>query len=462
MSEDPDFDMKVVKKDTMKERTSGAAAEQDEEPTSGRTLDDLPEIEWVPDDWDLTTIGEVAESVVGGGTPLKSEAKYWGGKIPWASVKDLDGTTADSTEDFITEEGVENSATNLIPSGSIIVSTRMTVGEAFMNLVDMAINQDLKAIRPDQSRSNTYFLTYALRGKDEYLKSLGRGTTVSGITTADLKRTHLSLPPLPEQRKIASVLYAVDQAIQKTEAIIEQATQAQRGLLRELLTEGFNDHETTNAGALGEIPTDWRTEKLGQVADVQRGKFTHRPRNDPDFYDGAYPFIQTGEVVEARGKLTHYSQTLNEKGRGVSKRFDAGTIVITIAGNIGDTAIATFPIYFPDSLVGITAGDEVDPYYLEFFLRSRKKYLNRLATETTQKNLNLSLLRPIDVALPPLSEQREIAGVLKGLDSKIRSEKRYTHQLQSLKRGLMQDLLTGEVRTMDKAIEVLGEVKAHG
>jgi type I restriction enzyme S subunit len=215
------------------------------------------------------------------------------------------------------------------------------------------------------------------------------------------------VPTLPEQRKIASVLYAVDQAIQKTEAIIERDTRAQRGLLRELLSEGFDEHETTRFGALGELPTDWSTAKLDQVADVERGKFTHRPRNDPEFYDGDYPFIQTGEVVEATGELTDYSQTLNEKGRSVSKRFDSGTIIITIAGNIGDTAVATFPVYFPDSLVGVTPSKEVDPYYLEFFLRYRQKYLNRLATETTQKNLNLSLLKPIDIAIPPLEEQRK-------------------------------------------------------
>jgi type I restriction enzyme S subunit len=195
---------------------------------------------------------------------------------------------------------------------------------------------------------------------------------------------------------------------------------------------------------------------------VERGKFTHRPRNDPEFYDGDYPFIQTGEVVEATGELTDYSQTLNEKGRNVSKRFDPGTIILTIAGNIGDTAVATFPVYFPDSLVGVTPNEEVDPYYLEFFLRYRQKYLNRLATETTQKNLNLSLLKPIDIAIPPLEEQRKIASVLKGFDSKVRKERGYKSQLQRLKKGLMQDLLTGEVRTADKAIDVLDEVKAHG
>jgi type I restriction enzyme S subunit len=436
-----------------------------------RSLDYGPIDVSVPEEWEVRSLSEKYDLQRG----VNYSSDYYrepGQGLPFYTLNSVEkggGLKKDSTK-YYDEEEVDERKT--VTAGDILIAnTDLTQDGEIVGYPVVIPEEEKRASFSHHlnklsggGRVNTQYLSYLLQSDFVHRRMIAFscGSTVLNLNSDLLKGLDLALPPLPEQRKIASVLYAVDQAIQKTEAIIEQATQAQRGLLRELLTEGFNDHETTNAGALGEIPTDWRTEKLGQVADVQRGKFTHRPRNDPDFYDGAYPFIQTGEVVEARGKLTHYSQTLNEKGRGVSKRFDAGTIVITIAGNIGDTAIATFPIYFPDSLVGITAGDEVDPYYLEFFLRSRKKYLNRLATETTQKNLNLSLLRPIDVALPPLSEQREIAGVLKGLDSKIRSEKRYTHQLQSLKRGLMQDLLTGEVRTMDKAIEVLGEVKVHG
>ncbi|MDB9253793.1 restriction endonuclease subunit S [Halorubrum ezzemoulense] len=199
-----------------------------------------------------------------------------------------------------------------------------------------------------------------------------------------------------------------------------------------------------------------------KTADVARGKFTHRPRNDPEFYDGEYPFIQTGEVVEAVGELTDFSQTLNEKGRGVSKEFAPGTIIITIAGNIGDTAVATFPVYFPDSLVGITPDEETDERFLEHFLRYRQAFLNRLSTKTTQKNLNLTLLRPIEVVKPPLDEQKKIADTLSTVDNQIKKEKEYKNHLQRLKHGLMQDLLSGTVRTTDTKIEVPEEIAQYG
>lgn len=495
MSDDFDIDMEVVEEDELDDLGAGGASSmerpsrsetkgQDEESSVGADLEVVEANEAdptvsnkevneekktrsrlsdLPDSWSVNQIREIAE-VVGGSTPSTKNEAYWGGDIPWATPTDvtgLRGTTITQTEDTITEEGLDSASTHVLPSYSVLMTSRATIGAYAVNTVPMATNQGFQSLVPGE-RLNTWYLFYPMLREAPYLESLDAGSTFSEVSKRVVEKVDIAVPLLPEQCKIASVLYAVDQVIQKTEAIIDRATQTQRGLLRELLTKGFDGRETMHAGALGEIPTDWRSAKLSQVADVQRGKFTHRPRNDPEFYDGAHPFIQTGEVVEARGKLTDYSQTLNEKGRGVSKRFDPGTIIITIAGNIGDTAIATFPVYFPDSLVGITPSDEVVPHYLEFFLRSRKKYLNRLATETTQKNLNLSLLRPIDVILPPLKEQRQIAGVLKDLDSKVRAERQYKHQLQRLKKGLMQDLLTGEVRTADKAIEVLDEVKAHG
>ena len=126
--------------------------------------------------------------------------------------------------------------------------------------------------------------------------------------------------------------------------------------------------------------------RLGDVATVERGKFAHRPRNEPRFYGGAIPFIQTGDVVKAIGEIREHSQTLNELGLSISKLFPAGTIIITIAANIGETAIASYPVAFPDSLVGITPKG-IDGSFLEYFLRIRKPYLNELAPESAQKNI---------------------------------------------------------------------------
>ena len=123
--------------------------------------------------------------------------------------------------------------------------------------------------------------------------------------------------------------------------------------------------------------------RLGDVANIERGKFAHRPRNEPRF-TGRNPFIQTADVVKATGEIRDHSQTLNELGLSISKLIPVGTIVITIAANIGETAITSYPVAFPDSLVGISP-NRIDTTFLEYFLRTRKPYLNETAPESAQK-----------------------------------------------------------------------------
>jgi len=324
-------------------------------------------------------------------------------------------------------------------------------------------NEHLFTLRADSSINPPYLFYFLLSHRGwKQINGTITGSAQEGINRGFTGKVDVQYPQLPEQRKIATVLYTVDRAIEKTKEIIEQTEKIGRGLRQSLFTEGYYEHKTEQYGTLGEVPVSWEKTRLYKIADVARGKFTHRPRNDPEFYDGEYPFIQTGEVVEAVGELTDFSQTLNEKGRGVSKEFAPGTIIITIAGNIGDTAVATFPVYFPDSLVGITPDEETDERFLEHFLRYRQAFLNRLSTKTTQKNLNLTLLRPIEVVKPPLNEQKEIADTLSTVDNQIKKEKEYKKHLQHLKRGLMQDLLPGTVRTTDTNIEVPEEITKHG
>lgn len=155
--------------------------------------------------------------------------------------------------------------------------------------------------------------------------------------------------------------------------------------------------------------------KLGEVVKMQRGRFGHRPRNDPRFFGGEYPFIQTGNVVEAsrtNAKIS-YTQTLNELGLLTSRLFQPDALVITIAANIGDTAILDYPACFPDSLVSLTPkSDSLNIYYLNYYFRFIKPYIESLAPQAAQKNINLQQLSPIPVVIPPINTQLEIVNLL--------------------------------------------------
>nr|WP_261360761.1 restriction endonuclease subunit S [Aeoliella straminimaris] len=159
-------------------------------------------------------------------------------------------------------------------------------------------------------------------------------------------------------------------------------------------------------------PKGWEVVKLEEIAAVNRGKFTPRPRNDPRFYGGVYPFIQTGELARTDGTLHSYSQTLNEEGIKVSRKFRKGTIAIAIAANIGDTAILGFDAYATDSVVGIEVNEEnARKEFIEYWLRFQQDVLKAKAPETAQKNINLAVLRPLPTILPPMVLQSAFAEV---------------------------------------------------
>jgi len=194
------------------------------------------------------------------------------------------------------------------------------------------------------------------------------------------------------------------------------------------------------------VPEGWAIERLENLAQVERGKFTARPRNNPSLYGGAIPFVQTGDIRLSGGWLKNYSQTLNEQGLRVSRIFPAGTILITIAANIGDVAIATFPVACPDSIVAIQPSEKVSNIWLMYVLQTHQEDFEGLATQNAQKNINLETLRPFKILIPPLPEQRAIAAILSTWDEAITLTTRLIDALKRRKAALMQLLLTGEVR----------------
>jgi type I restriction enzyme M protein len=156
------------------------------------------------------------------------------------------------------------------------------------------------------------------------------------------------------------------------------------------------------------IHPDWPTVLLEEACEIQRGKFSNRPRNEPRFYGGKYPFIQTGDIVRANGGNITYTQTLNEDGLSVSKLFQPPVVVITIAANIGDTAVLDFPSCFPDSVVGLIPKPGTDVRFLELAMRTKKQHLNDIAPQAAQKNINIEILKTVEIPLPPLATQQSI------------------------------------------------------
>lgn len=197
------------------------------------------------------------------------------------------------------------------------------------------------------------------------------------------------------------------------------------------------------------VPNGWSIQKLEQIATVERGKFSARPRNDPKYFGGNIPFVQTGDIAAAKTYLQNYTQTLNEDGLKVSRLFPKNTILITIAANIGDTAITSFDVACPDSLVAIRTHKDTDCFWLKLYLETCKDELDGKATQNAQKNINLQVLKPLQVLTPPLPEQRKIAQILSTWDKAIATTEKLIDASQQQKKALMQQLLTGKKRLVN-------------
>ena len=161
-----------------------------------------------------------------------------------------------------------------------------------------------------------------------------------------------------------------------------------------------------------DLPKGWIWGKLSDLGELARGKSKHRPRNDKKLFGGRYPFIQTGEVRAANRIIKKYEQTYSEFGLEQSKLWQKGTLCITIAANIAETAFLGFDACFPDSIVGFSASKAVLPEYIELFIKSARTRIESYAPATAQKNINLNILENLIVPYCSLAEQTQIVAIL--------------------------------------------------
>ena len=196
-------------------------------------------------EWHDVKLGDVLEKIEGGGTPSKEKREYWNGGIPWASVKDIVTHNSQGTQDYISSEGLSSSSSKLIKAGTLITPTRMALGHAVFFEVDVAINQDLKALYP-ASQLNKYFLFYWFQLHKDAIRRLGSGSTVAGIQLAELKSLIMTLPTIMEQMKIINVLQAVDNELKFLKSKSSQLKYQKNYLLKNLITGMIRMPETTS------------------------------------------------------------------------------------------------------------------------------------------------------------------------------------------------------------------------
>ena len=232
----------------------------------------------------------------------------------------------------------------------------------------------------------------------------------------------------------------------------------------------YEEPTPPDTSELPKLPKGWLWATLPQIGELNRGKSKHRPRNAPVLYGGPYPFVQTGDIRHATGLIRHHNLTYSEKGLKQSRLWPAGTLCITIAANIADTAILGFDACFPDSMVGfLPEQGHCKIHFIEFFLRTAKEDLERYAPATAQKNINLAILRDLAIPFPPLAEQNALAdeinrrlSVADEVEKTVAAELKRTEQLrQSILKKAFSGGLVPQDPSDDPASVLLEGIRAE-
>ena len=372
--------------------------------------------------------------VIGGGTPSRKVEEYWNGDIPWISVKDFKSNKISKAIEMITKKGLESSSAKLIPKGNIIIPTRMALGKVAINEIDVAINQDLKAlVIKDLNVLNLEYLFYFLLSKADYLESSGKGATVKGITINTIADLDIKLPSMNNQMEIVYALGQAQSFINKRQSQITALDE----LTQSVFLEMFGDPVTNNKM--------WKTIKLGASGTLKRGMSKHRPRNAPELLGGQYPLIQTGDVANSGLFIKEYSNTYSELGLQQSKIWEKGTLCITIAANIAKTGILTFDSCFPDSVVSYKPNDYMSTIYVHYWFGFLQKIIEASAPESAQKNINLKILNDIDIPIPPYELQREFEDIVLNIERQREQFTEGSGNLEKLFNSTMHKAFKGEL-----------------
>ena len=337
-----------------------------------------------------------------------------------------------------------NAGRKFATAGDILISVRAPVGDVNVARDHCAIGRGVAAIRPGPL-SDPWFLYFALLYAKPVLERMATGSTFASVNRTTLNDLDIPFLDKSEQAEIGLFLRSLVYQIEQEEQALHTAQALKRTAMHTLFTRGLRG-EAQKETEIGPVPESWEVSTLGESARLERGRFMHRPRNEPRFYGGPTPFVQTGDVVKAGGRIRDFTQTLNEDGVAISRVFPAGTILITIAANIGFTGILCFDSACPDSLVAITPERLVTSEFLEHYLQTQQEEMDRLAPKGTQKNINIQFLRPWPVLVPPDDEQREIVAILDAIDRKINLHRRKRVVLEELFKALLHKLMAGEIR----------------
>ena len=387
----------------------------------------------IPNEWEVKKIKEIGQ-VVTGNTPATSEKENYGDSYLFVSPVDLsDLKYIKNTEKKLSLIGFEKS--RKLPKGAVLFTCIGLIGKVGISLCDLSCNQQINAIICNELMFNEY-LYYELRIRASKIKLIAGEQVLPIINKSDFENVKILIPPLPEQRKIAEVLSTWDKAIEKQTLLVEKLELRKKGLMQQLLTGKKRLHGFSE---------EWKTVKLGSIADVVGGGTPDT--NNSDYWDGNIAWLTPSEIGTEKYVYTSKKHITEEGLKNSSARLlPVDTIVFTSRATIGLKAIlkteASTNQGFQSLIISQSSNIEFVYYLLDILIH----VIRKKSSGSTFPEISANSLKSINITTPPLEEQNAIAEILSVCDNEITLAKQKLDTLRQQKKGLMQVLLTGKKR----------------
>ncbi|MBC3494439.1 restriction endonuclease subunit S [Pseudomonas sp. SWRI100] len=416
----------------------------------------------LPCDWERLAIREIG-TITGGGTPSREIPSYWHGDIPWVTPGEISSTQTQllhRTQEHISHTGLNGSGANLLPAGSLMVTTRATLGARAINAVSMATNQGFKSIIFKNLADGGYYFHLFEKVKPELVRRAS-GTTFLEISGAEFGNIQVPNPPNLEKKLIVQILDTLDTAICETEALIDKLKVVKHGLLHDLLSRGINVHgqlrppqseapQLYKESPLGWIPKEWEVKPAESVCEA----VIDCKNRTPPIVESGHPVVRTPNVRDGRFVFTElvFTDEASYKIWTQRGRPRPGDVLITREAPVGEVCLV--PADMQEACLGQRMMMyQPDPSLLrsDFMLialmsQPVQRVLIDKAGGSTVGHVRVGDIRLLAVPVPPLTEQVKIVDQYQAAVERLSAEESTLVKLRYSKVGLMNDLLTGYVR----------------